>query len=96
MRRWNVDRFIDLVEEERPTFLFLVPTQLRMLLASPRFKDADFSSVRWFTSGGGALTPDIIEKIFEKGVVQKQGFGMTEMGPGIFALDGTLRGKWGR
>jgi len=87
MRRWNVDRFIDLVEEERPTFLFLVPTQLRMLLASPRFKDADFSSVRWFTSGGGALTPDIIEKIFEKGVVQKQGFGMTEMGPGIFALD---------
>lgn len=87
MHRWNVDEFIDLVERERPSFLFLVPTQLRMLLQSPRFKEADFSSVRWITSGGGALTRDLIEKIFEKGVVQKQGFGMTEMGPGIFALD---------
>jgi len=87
MHRWNVEEFIDLVEQERPSFLFLVPTQLRMLLQSPRFKDADFSSVRWITSGGGALTTDIIEKIFEKGVVQKQGFGMTEMGPGVFALD---------
>ncbi|UNQ73492.1 class I adenylate-forming enzyme family protein [Infirmifilum sp. NZ] len=87
MHRWNVDEFIDLVEQERPSFLFLVPTQLRMLLQSPRFKDADFSSVRWITSGGGALTRDLIEKIFEKGVVQKQGFGMTEMGPGVFALD---------
>lgn len=87
MHRWNVDRFIELVEQERPSFLFLVPTQLRMLLQSPRFANADFSSVRWITSGGAALTRDIIERIFEKGVVQKQGFGMTEMGPGVFALD---------
>ncbi|MEM2245108.1 MAG: AMP-binding protein [Thermofilum sp.] len=87
MHRWNVDRFIELVELERPSFLFLVPTQLRMLLQSPRFASADFSSVRWITSGGAALTRDIIEKVFEKGVVQKQGFGMTEMGPGVFALD---------
>ncbi len=87
MHRWSPEAFIELVESERPTFLFLVPTQLRMLLQSPRFKDADFSSVRWITSGGGALTRDLIEKIFEKGVVQKQGFGMTEMGPGVFALD---------
>ena len=87
MHRWNVDSFIELVENERPTFLFLVPTQLRMLLQSPRFKEADFSTVRWITSGGGALTLDIIQKVFEKGVVQKQGFGMTEMGPGVFALD---------
>lgn len=87
MHRWNVDLFIELVEQERPSFLFLVPTQLRMLLQSPRFAEADFSSVRWITSGGAALTRDIIEKVFAKGVVQKQGFGMTEMGPGVFALD---------
>lgn len=87
MHRWDVEKFIDLVEQERPSFLFLVPTQLKMLLQSPRFKDADFSSVRWLTSGGGALTQELIEKMFEKGVVQKQGFGMTEMGPGVFALD---------
>ncbi|MEM4412588.1 MAG: AMP-binding protein, partial [Thermofilum sp.] len=58
MHRWNVDRFIELVELERPSFLFLVPTQLRMLLQSPRFASADFSSVRGITSGGAALTRD--------------------------------------
>lgn len=87
MHRWNVNKFIDYVETERPSFLFLVPTQLKMLLNNPRFKSADFSSVRWFTSGGGALTKDIIKEIFNKGIVMKQGYGLTEMGPGVFALD---------
>jgi len=87
MRRWNVDKFIDLVERERPTFLFLVPTQIKMLIENERFWKADFSSVRWITSGGAALTRDLIETIFKKGIVQKQGYGLTEMGPGVFALD---------
>ena len=87
MRRWNVDKFIDLVERERPTFLFLVPAQLNMLVKNKRFWESDFSSVRWITSGGAALTPSLIKQIFKKGVVQKQGYGLTEMGPGVFALD---------
>ena len=87
MRRWSSDRFLDLVESERPTFLFLVPAQLTELVANPRFKGADFSSVRFLTAGGAAMTPDLIQAVFEKGVTQKQGFGMTEMGPGVFALD---------
>ena len=87
MHRWSVDRFIELVERERPTFLFLVPAQLKMLVESPRFWEADFTSVRWITSGGAALTPELIRAVMKKGVVQKQGFGMTEMGPGVFALD---------
>ena len=87
MHRWDVDKFIDYVERERPSFLFLVPTQLKMLLDNPRFSKADFSSVRWITSGGAALTREIIRGIFRKGITMKQGFGMTEMGPGVFALD---------
>jgi fatty-acyl-CoA synthase len=43
--------------------------------------------VRFITAGGAALTPEIIRSTFERGLTQKQGFGMTEMGPGIFALD---------
>jgi len=87
MHRWNVEKFISYVERERPSFLFLVPTQLKMLLEHPKFKEADFNSVRWITSGGAALTKDIIKGIFSKGIVMKQGFGLTEMGPGVFALD---------
>ena len=85
--RWNVERYIELVERERPTFLFLVPTQLKMLVEHPRFKDADFTSVRWFTSGGAAQTEEIRKAFDEKGLTLKQGYGLTEMGPGVFALD---------
>jgi fatty-acyl-CoA synthase len=87
MRRWDPMKFLDLVERERPTFLFLVPAQLAELVATQRFKEADFSSVRFLTAGGAAMTQDLIQAVFEKGVTQKQGFGMTEMGPGVFALD---------
>ena len=85
--RWNVERFIELVERERPSFLFLVPAQLKMLVEHPRFKEADFTSVRWFTSGGAAQTEEIRQAFDEKGLTLKQGYGLTEMGPGVFALD---------
>lgn len=87
MRRWDIERFAYLVNRERPSFLFLVPTQLRMLISSGKMKEIDFSSARWITSGGGALTQDLIMGGPESGIIVKQGFGMTEMGPGIFALD---------
>ncbi len=87
MRRWDVDRFLDMVDRERPTFLFLVPAQLGSMIRSERFKHTDFSSVRFITAGGASLTSEMVRATFERGVTQKQGFGMTEMGPGIFALD---------
>jgi fatty-acyl-CoA synthase len=87
MYRWNVDKLIDWIEKERVSFQFLVPAQLKMLLESPRFKTADLSSIRWFTTGGAALTKEIVDSFLKKGVIIKQGYGLTEVGPGVFALD---------
>lgn len=87
MPRWDVNLYLDLVQRERPTFLFLVPSQLKTMIDSPKFQTTDFSSVRFLTAGGAALTSEMIKAVFEKGITQKQGYGMTEMGPGIFALD---------
>jgi fatty-acyl-CoA synthase len=48
---------------------------------------ADLSSLRFCTSGGAPLPAPLVERYArEKGVRFKQGFGMTEFGPGIFAL----------
>jgi fatty-acyl-CoA synthase len=87
MHRWNPEKLIDWIETERVSFQFLVPAQLKMLMESPRFKTADLSSVRWFTTGGAALTKEIMDLLLKKGVIMKQGYGLSEAGPGVFALD---------
>ena len=88
MKRWDLDTVIDVINSERPNFFFAVPTQYRMLMNHIKFKSIDFSSVRFLTSGGEPLPLDIIRTFKEThGVKFKQGFGMTEVGPGCFALD---------
>jgi len=87
MRTWDPARMLALIEAERVTMFFCVPTQFQMLLESPGFARADFSSVRFLTSGGAPLPVALIEEwraIHD--VPFKQGFGMTEFGPGIFSM----------
>ena len=88
MESWDANLYLKLINSEKPTFGFCVPTQYRMLLNSPEFQKTDFSTHRFLTSGGEPLPLDII-RTFKKihNIVFKQGFGMTEVGPGVFALD---------
>jgi fatty-acyl-CoA synthase len=88
MKFWDTEKVLDLINKEKPDFFFAVPTQHRMIMNSPSFKTSDFSSVKFLTSGGEPLALDIIKTFREThGVDFKQGFGMTEVGPGCFALD---------
>jgi fatty-acyl-CoA synthase len=88
MKRWDLDTLVDVINTEDPNFFFAVPTQYRMLMSHPKFKSIDFSNVRFLTSGGEPLPLDIIKTYKEIHRVKfKQGFGMTEVGPGCFALD---------
>jgi fatty-acyl-CoA synthase len=87
MRHWDPDEMLTLIERERVTMFFCVPTQYQQMLQSPRFKTTDFSSVRFMTSGGAPLSVSLIQAW--RGVHDvpfKQGFGMTEFGPGIFSM----------
>jgi fatty-acyl-CoA synthase len=87
MRAWDPDAMLDLVERERVTMFFCVPTQYQLLLASARFGRTDLSSLRFVTSGGAPLPVSVIERwraVHE--VPFKQGFGLTEFGPGAFSM----------
>ncbi|MCC6553309.1 MAG: long-chain fatty acid--CoA ligase [Polyangiaceae bacterium] len=87
MRRWTADEMLEVIERERVTALFCVPTQFQMMMASPRFAATSFRTVRYLTSGGAPLPVPVIHRYREQhGVVFKQGFGMTEFGPGIFSM----------
>jgi fatty-acyl-CoA synthase len=87
MHKWTPDEMLDLIEREHVTMFFCVPSQYQMMLQSPKFATTSFKSVRFMTSGGAPLPVPIIKAYRDQhGVVFKQGFGMTEFGPGIFSM----------
>jgi len=87
VRRFDPAQVLDLIERERVTVFAGVPSMYQMLTEAPNWNRADLSSLRFCTSGGAPLPVPLIERyVREKGVRFKQGFGMTEFGPGVFAL----------
>jgi fatty-acyl-CoA synthase len=78
---------LTLLEREHVTIFAAVPTMYQMLTTAPNWASVDLSALRFCTSGGAPLPVPLVEKYTkEKNIRFKQGFGMTEFGPGIFAL----------
>lgn len=87
MKRFDPERVLHLLQRERATIFAAVPAMYQMLTQTPAWAQADLSSLRFCTSGGAPLPIPLIEQYTrDKGVRFKQGFGMTEFGPGLFAL----------
>jgi len=87
LRQFDPALVLELIERERATFFAGVPAMYQMLTQAPNWETADLSSLRFCTSGGAPLPVPLVTKYTrEKGIRFKQGFGMTEFGPGIFAL----------
>ncbi len=86
-RQFDPVQVLDLIQQYRATFFGGVPTMYQMLTTASNWASADLSSLRFCTSGGAPLPVALVEKFRdEKGIQFKQGFGMTEFGPGLFAL----------
>lgn len=87
IRQFDPAQVLELLQHEKVTIFAAVPTMYQMLTQSPNWQAADLSSLRFCTSGGAPLPVPLVEQYtLEKGIRFKQGFGMTEFGPGIFAL----------
>jgi fatty-acyl-CoA synthase len=85
--RFDAAQILNLIATERVTILAGVPTIFQMLTTSPHWAEADLSLLRYCMSGGAPMPVPLIQQYQkEKGVVFRQGFGMTEFGPGVFSL----------
>jgi fatty-acyl-CoA synthase len=74
------------IERERCTVVLGVPTIWKLLMDAPEFVTVDLSHVRWFISGGAPLPQFVIDAYQKRGVVFKQGYGMTEVGVNCFTM----------
>ncbi len=87
IRQFDPALVLSLIEKERVTIFGGVPAMYQMMTQAENWERANLSSLRFCTSGGAPLPVPLVEKYTqEKGIRFKQGFGMTEFGPGIFAL----------
>jgi fatty-acyl-CoA synthase len=86
LRSFDAGRVLELIEEYRCTIFFGVPTMFQMMLEAPRFAATDFSSLRYFISGGAPCPIPLIEAYQQRGVAFTQGYGLTEVGPNCFKL----------
>ncbi len=86
MGRWSCEVFLEIIERHRVTLFFGLPTLFKMLIASPKFKDTDFSSVRIVMSGGEPCPLSVLDTFAQRGMPIRQGYGLTEVGPNVFSL----------
>ncbi len=83
---FDADLILKLMQDEKTTLLFGVPTMMQMLADSPLFEQVDLSSVRYAIVGGSPMPIPLINKWHEKGIFIRQGYGLTEVGPNCYSL----------
>jgi len=79
--KFDADACFDAIERERVTLTVLVPAQLDMMMASTRWRGADFSSLRMITTGSTIVPARIINAVHARGVPLVQIYGSTETCP---------------
>ncbi|MFC4113148.1 acyl-CoA synthetase [Nonomuraea zeae] len=83
---FDVDRTFELIESERVTVMFGVPSMFGFLARSPRWARADLSSLRHLLCGGAPVPEPLIRIYQDRGLTFLQGYGMTETAPGALFL----------
>lgn len=84
--RFDADLILRLMEAEKTTLLFGVPTMMQMMADSPLFDQVDLSTVRYAIVGGAPMPIPLINKWHAKGISIRQGYGLTEVGPNCYSL----------
>jgi fatty-acyl-CoA synthase len=80
-KQFEPKQALEVINKEKPTFIFGAATIFRMMISFPEFEATDFSSVKWVMAGAAPTPLNIMEKFWEKKVPFVLGYGMTEAGP---------------
>ena len=77
---------VRLIDEQRITALFAVPTMFQMMLDTPEFASARLDGLTFCVSGGAPCPVALIQAYQARGLTFKQGYGLTEAGPNCLTL----------
>jgi acyl-CoA synthetase (AMP-forming)/AMP-acid ligase II len=88
MPKFDVDHWFDVVENDKPMMIFLVPAMAELITASPRFAGADLSGPMAVSIGCAPLAPATLKKLQDRmpqaSVINS--YGLTEAGPAYITM----------
>jgi acyl-CoA synthetase (AMP-forming)/AMP-acid ligase II len=91
LRSFDPQKSWSLIVDEKISTSYAVPAMLDFMLQVPDFEKYDWSSLRWFMSGGAPLSVETIKAYKKIGIDVIQAFGMTEA-CGSVCMVGSLDG----
>ncbi|GHO56556.1 acyl-CoA synthetase [Ktedonobacter robiniae] len=86
LRNSTPEAILETIERERCTIVFAVPTVFQMMQHHKAFATSDLSSLRFCVTGGSSCPLPVIEGYAARGLVFRQGYGLTEVGVNCFSL----------
>jgi fatty-acyl-CoA synthase len=86
MPAFDAERVLAISAAERVSLQMGVPTIFQLLADAPRFATTDLSATRTAMCGGAPCPLPLIERYRERGILFRQGYGLTEVGPSVFSL----------
>lgn len=90
-KKFDPENVIQTWRNEKVSVYFGVPTMFQNILSSGLdgygLNEEDTKSLRFCVSGGAAIAKETILSYQQLGVMFKQGFGLTEVGPNCFVLE---------
>ena len=86
-KKFNAECAIRAINDYRSTISLFVPTMYQEIIQTDYFKNSDFPTVKVFLSGGAPCPKTIYDHFHKRGLLFKEGYGLTEAGPNNFYID---------
>lgn len=83
--KFDPEGALELIERNSATVVFMVPAMFQMMSETDLFSEIDLSSIRFLISGGAPCSEAIKRPYRDRGLVFKEGYGLTEAGINCFS-----------
>ncbi|MDX1761177.1 MAG: AMP-binding protein [Christiangramia sp.] len=86
LKAFKSKKVLNYIQNNDISLFLAIPTMLRMMAKNSAFNEFKAPHLKYIIVGGEDLSISIIEEWAEKGVLLRQGYGLTEAGPCITSL----------
>lgn len=87
LRSFEPELVLHWLSSGRITHFFAVPAVYQFLAEHPAWREADLGGVESWGCGGSAMPVALLERYADRGIVIRQGMGLTETSPTLFLTD---------